>query len=119
MYGRFGDLWEGLAKNLAEVWGAGTAPLAWQTARTLAGAAPWLALAARPAPPARRLALAGGLLQLTVRLGGRLVAGADPRLAVAYPLADLVLLAVYADSVRRHRTGAPRTWKGRAYRSGP
>jgi hypothetical protein len=52
-------------------------------------------------------------------LGGRLVAGADPRLAVAYPLADLVLLAVYADSVRRHRTGAARTWKGRAYRSGP
>jgi GT2 family glycosyltransferase len=119
MYGRFGDLWEGLAKNLAEVWGAGTAPLAWQTARTLAGVAPWLAVAARPAPAARRLALAGGLLQLTVRLGGRLVAGADPRLAVAYPLADLVLLAVYADSVRRHRTGATRTWKGRAYRSGP
>jgi hypothetical protein len=31
-------------------------------------------------------------------------------------VADLVLLAVYADSVRRHRTGAPRTWKGRTYR---
>jgi len=116
MYGRFGDLWEGLAKNLAEVWGAGTGPLAWQAARTAAGWAPWLALAARPGPPARRVALAGGLLQLTVRAGGRLVAGADPRLAVAYPLADLVLLAVYADSVRRRRTGAPRTWKGRTYR---
>jgi hypothetical protein len=116
MYGRFGDLWEGLAKNLAEVWGAGSAPLAWQAARTAAGWAPWLALAARPGPPARRVALAGGLLQLTVRAGGRLVAGADPRLAVAYPLADLVLLAVYADSVRRRRTGAPRTWKGRTYR---
>jgi len=116
MYGRFGDLWEGLAKNLAEVWGAGTAPLAWQAARTAAGWAPWLALAARPGPPARRVALAGGLLQLTVRAGGRLVAGADPRLAVAYPLADLVLLAVYADSVRRRRTGAPLTWKGRTYR---
>jgi hypothetical protein len=115
MYGRFGDLWEGLAKNLAEVWGAGTAPLAWQAARTAAGWAPWLALAARPGPPARRVALAGGLLQLTVRAGGRLVAGADPRLAVAYPLADLVLLAVYADSVRRRRTGAPLTWKGRTY----
>ena len=62
---------------------------------------------------------AGGLLQLVVRAGGRLIAGADPRLAPAYPLADLVLLAVYADSVRRRRTGAPRTWKGRAYRSGP
>jgi cellulose synthase/poly-beta-1,6-N-acetylglucosamine synthase-like glycosyltransferase len=119
MYGRFGDLWEGLAKNLAEVWGAGPGSLARQAARALAGVAPWLALAARPAPPARRLALAGGLLQLTVRLGGRLVAGADPRLAVAYPAADLALLAVYADSVRRHRTGAPRTWKGRTYRSGP
>jgi len=116
MYGRFGDLWEGLAKNLAEVWGAGTGPLAWQAARTAAGWAPWLALAARPGPSARRVALAGGLLQLTVRAGGRLVAGADPRLAVAYPLADLVLLAVYADSVRRRRTGAPRTWKGRTYR---
>jgi glycosyltransferase involved in cell wall biosynthesis len=116
MYGRFGDLWEGLAKNLAEVWGAGTAPLAWQAARTAAGWAPWLALAARPGPPARRVALAGGLLQLTVRAGGRLVAGADPRLAVAYPLADLVLLAVYADSVRRRRTGAPLSWKGRTYR---
>jgi hypothetical protein len=117
MYGRFRDLWEGLAKNLAEVWGAGTAPLAWQAARTAAGWAPWLGLAARPqARVARRLALAGGLLQLTVRAGGRLVAGADPRLAIAYPLADLVLLAVYADSVRRRRTGAPVTWKGRTYR---
>jgi glycosyltransferase involved in cell wall biosynthesis len=116
MYGRFGDLWAGLVKNLAEVWGAGTAPLAWQAARAAAGWAPWLALAARPGPPARRVALAGGLLQLTVRAGGRLVAGADPRLAVAYPLADLVLLAVYADSVRRRRTGVPLTWKGRTYR---
>jgi hypothetical protein len=31
-------------------------------------------------------------------------------------VADLVLLAVYADSVRRRRTGAPLTWKGRTYR---
>jgi hypothetical protein len=120
MYGRFGDLWAGLAKNLAEVWGAGTAPLAWQAARTAAGWAPWLALAARPrGPAARRIAMAGGLLQLTVRAGGRLVAGADPRLALAYPVADLVLLAVYADSVRRRRTGAPLTWKGRTYPGGP
>jgi hypothetical protein len=121
MYGRFGDLWAGLAKNLAEVWGAGTAPLAWQAARAAAGWAPWLALAARPRGRAARLAAAGGLLQLTVRAGGRLVAGADPRLAVAYPVADLVLLAVYADSVRRHRTGASLTWKGRTYpaRHGP
>ena len=119
MYGRFGDLREGLAKNLAEVWGAGAGSLGWQAARTMAGIAPWLALAARPrAPAARRVALAGGLLQLTVRAGGRLVAGADPRLAVAYPAADLVLLAVYADSVRRRRTGAPVTWKGRSYRPG-
>jgi hypothetical protein len=118
MYGRFGDLWEGLAKNLAEVWGAGTGSLGWQAGRALAGVAPWLALAARPAPAARRVALAGGLLQLTVRAGGRLVAGADPRLAVAYPVADLVLLAVYADSVRRRRTGAPLTWKGRTYPAG-
>jgi Glycosyltransferase like family 2 len=117
MYGRFGDLWEGLAKNLAEVWGAGAGSLGWQVTRTLAGVAPWLGLAARPqARAARRVALAGGLLQLTVRAGGRLVAGADPRLAVTYPLADLVLLAVYADSVRRRRTGAPLTWKGRTYR---
>ncbi|HET7518981.1 MAG TPA: hypothetical protein VFN05_15100, partial [Actinomycetes bacterium] len=107
--------WEGLAKNLAEVWGAGPGSLAGQAVRALAGAAPWLALAARPGPAARRVALAGGLLQLTVRAGGRLVAGADPRLAVAYPVADLVLLAVYADSVRRHRTGAALTWKGRTY----
>jgi GT2 family glycosyltransferase len=120
MYGRFGDLWEGLAKNLAEVWGAGAGALGWQAARALAGVAPWLALAARPrARAARRVALAGGLLQLTVRAGGRLVAGADPRLAVAYPAADLALLAIYADSVRRHRTGAPVTWKGRTYRPTP
>ena len=116
MYGRFGDLWEGLAKNLAEVWGAGAGSLAWQATRTLAGVAPWVGLAARPqARAARRLALAGGLLQLTVRAGGRLVAGADPRLAVAYPAADLVLLAIYADSVRRRRSGAPVSWKGRTY----
>ena len=119
MYGRFGDLWEGLAKNLAEVWGADAGSLARQAARALAGAAPWVALAARPGPAARRVALAGGLLQLTVRAGGRAVAGADPRFAPAYPLADLVLLAVYADSVRRHRTGAPHTWKGRTYPAGP
>ena len=61
------------------------------------------------------LAVAGGLSQLTVRAGGRLVAGADPRFALAYPLADLVLLAVYADSVRRRRAGAALTWKGRTY----
>jgi GT2 family glycosyltransferase len=115
MYGRFGDLWEGLAKNLAEVWGAGAGDLARQAARTLAGVAPWLALAARPGPPARRVALAALALQLTVRAGGRLVAGADPRPALAYPAADLVLLAVYADSVRRRRTGAPVSWKGRTY----
>jgi GT2 family glycosyltransferase len=119
MYGRFGDLWEGLAKNLAEVWGAGPGSLARQAARALAGLAPWLALAARPGPAARRAALAGGLLQLTVRAGGRLVAGADPRLALAYPAADLVLLAVYADSVRRRRGGAPLTWKGRTYGPAP
>jgi hypothetical protein len=120
MYGRFGDLWEGLAKNLAEVWGAGAGSLGWQAARALAGVGPWLALAARPqARAARRLALAGGLLQLTVRAGGRLVAGADPRLALAYPAADLVLLAIYADSVRRRRTGAPVTWKGRTYPAAP
>ena len=118
MYGRFGDLWEGLAKNLAEVWGAGTGSLARQAARAAAGWAPWLALAARPRGRAARVAAAGGLLQLTVRVGGRLVAGADPRLAVAYPVADLVLLAVYADSVRRRRTGAPLTWKGRTYPAG-
>jgi glycosyltransferase involved in cell wall biosynthesis len=110
MYGRFGDLWQGLAKNLAEVWGADPGSLARQAARALAGLAPWLALGARPGPAARRVALAGGLLQLT--------AGADPRLAAAYPLADLVLLAVYADSARRHRPGAGRTWKGRTYRAG-
>jgi chlorobactene glucosyltransferase len=115
MYGRFGDLWEGLAKNLAEVWGAGPGDLTRQAARALAGVAPWLALAAGPGQAARRVALAGGLLQLTVRAGGRLVAGADPRLALAYPAADLVLLAVYADSVRRRRTGAPVGWKGRSY----
>jgi Glycosyltransferase like family 2 len=119
MYGRFGDLWEGLAKNLAEVWGAGAGDLARQGARALAGIAPWLALAARPGRRAARVALAGGLLQLTVRAGGRLVAGADPRLALAYPAADLVLLAVYADSVRRRRGGATVSWKGRAYPAAP
>jgi glycosyltransferase involved in cell wall biosynthesis len=118
MYGRPADLWQGLAKNLAEVWGAGAAPLAWQAARAAAGWAPWLALAARPSAPAARVAAAGGLLQLTVRAGGRLVAGADPRLAPAYPLADAVLLAVYADSVRRRRTGAAVAWKGRRYPAG-
>ena len=120
MYGRFGDLWEGLAKNLAEVWGAGTGSLGWQAVRALAGVAPWAALAARPqARAARTVALAGGLAQRTVRAGGRLVAGADPRLAVAYPAADLVLLAIYADSVRRRRTGAAVTWKGRTYPAAP
>jgi len=118
MYSRFGDLREGLARNLAEVWGGGAGSLARQAARAAAGAAPWLALAARPGPAARRVAVAGGLLQLTVRVGGRLVAGADPRLAPGYPLADAVLLAVYADSVRRRRSGAPVTWKGRTYRAG-
>jgi hypothetical protein len=58
------------------------------------------------------------VLEEFLRAGGRLVAGADPRLAAAYPLADLVLLAVYADSVRRRRTGAPLTWKGRTYPAG-
>jgi hypothetical protein len=29
-----------------------------------------------------------------------------------------VLLAIYADSVRRRRTGAPVAWKGRTYPAG-
>jgi hypothetical protein len=44
MYGRFGDLWEGLAKNLAEVWGADAGSLVRQATRALAG----------PPGPARR-----------------------------------------------------------------
>ena len=36
-------------------------------------------------------------------------------LAVAYPAADLILLAIYADSVRRRRGGAPVSLKGRTY----
>jgi cellulose synthase/poly-beta-1,6-N-acetylglucosamine synthase-like glycosyltransferase len=119
MYGRFGDLREGLARNLAEVWGAGAGSLGWQAGRALAGMAPWLALAARPQTrSSRRNAQTRGVQQLTVRAGGRLVAGADPRLALAYPAADLVLLAIYADSVRRRRTGAPVAWKGRTYPAG-
>jgi hypothetical protein len=108
MYGCFGDLWAGLAKNLAEVWGAGPADLTRQAARALAGLAPWLALAARPGPPARRVALAGGLLQLTVRAGGRLVAGADPRLALDYPAARNDPGTVVAEAGRRTPRGTGR-----------
>ena len=53
MYGRFGDLWEGLAKNLAEVWGAGAGSLGWQVTGTLAGVAPWLGWRPGPGPERR------------------------------------------------------------------
>jgi Glycosyltransferase like family 2 len=116
MYQRPGELWAGLAKNLAEVFGADRAAVAGRAGRALAGVAPWAALAARPSGPARRVALAGGVLQLAIRAGGRLVAGAGVRWAPAYPLADAVLLAVHLDSVRRRRgAGRPLTWKGRRY----
>ena len=118
MYRRPADLRAGLARNLAEVWGSGAGPVARQAGRALAGAAPWVALAARPGRAARRVALAGGLLQLLVRAGGRRVARAELRWALAYPLADAVLLAVYLDSVRRRRGRRTVTWKGRAYRAG-
>ena len=60
MYGRFGDLWEGLAKNLAEVWGTGAGSLAWQAARAacrvgaLAGPGRPAAGPGRPGGPGRR-----------------------------------------------------------------
>jgi hypothetical protein len=119
MYERPGDLREGLARNLAEVWGSDAGAVGRQTARALLGALPW-ALSAGPWRPAgrpRAMLLAAGLLQLATRAGGRLRSGADPRWALAYPLADAVLLAVYVDSVRRRRTGARVTWKGRTYRA--
>jgi len=122
MYERPGDLREGLARNLAEVWGSGPGAVARQAARAVLAALPWVALAVprlRPARPAPRAALlAAGLLHLVTRAGGRLRSGADPRWALAYPAADAVLLAVYLDSVRRRRTGRPVTWKGRAYPAG-
>ena len=119
MYERPGDLWAGLARNLAEVWGSGAGAVGWQAARALLAALPWAALALprlRPARPGPRATLAAaGLLHLATRAGGRFRAGADPRWALAYPAADAVLLAVYLDSVRRHRTGRQVRWKGRAY----
>jgi len=122
MYQRPGDLWEGLARNLAEVWGSGACALGGQAARALLAALPWVALAVprlRPDRTGPRAALlAAGLLHLATRAGGRLRAGADPRWALAYPVADAVLLAVYLDSARRHRSGRPVTWKGRAYPAG-
>jgi hypothetical protein len=122
MYERPAELWQGLARNLGEVWGAGAAPLARQSARAALAAAPWLALAAarrRGRDPRRTAALfAAGLAHLVVRAGGRWASGADPRFALAYPLADAVLLAVYGDSALRSRLGRPVTWKGRRYQPG-
>jgi GT2 family glycosyltransferase len=122
MYERPGDLREGLARSLAEVWGSGPGPVGGQAARALLAVLPWVALAVprlRPARPGPRAALLGaGLLHLATRAGGRWRAGADPRWALAYPAADAVLLAVYLDSVRRQRTRRPVTWKGRAYPAG-
>jgi hypothetical protein len=147
MYERPADLWAGLARTLAEVWGGDARCVARQAARAVLGAAPWVALAARlarrgrvaggagaAAPAGRRghragpggeggrvggwALLAAGLAHLTIRAGGRLVSRADPRWAVAYPAADAVLLAAYADSVRRRRAGRTVAWKGRSYRLG-
>jgi len=116
MYRRPGDAWQGLARSLADVWGTTPGAVAGQAARAFGGWAPWAALALRPgARPARALALLGGALHLAVRAGGRAVAGADPRWAVGYPVADGLLLAVYLDSVSRRRRGAPVRWRGRSY----
>jgi glycosyltransferase involved in cell wall biosynthesis len=118
MYERPDELWRGLARNLAEVWGDGAGAVARQAARALLATAPWAALAAtaRRGDRAGAAALAAaGLAHLVVRAGGRCRAGADPRYALAYPLADAVLLAVYGDSVLRRRLGRPVTWKGRRY----
>jgi Glycosyl transferase family 21 len=117
MYGRPADLREGLARNLAEVWGSDARAVGRQAGRALLAAVPWALLAASPRPAGRPRAmlLAAGLLHLATRAGGRLRSGADPRWALAYPVADTVLLAVYLDSVRRRRTAAPVAWKGRSY----
>ncbi|HEU4400063.1 MAG TPA: glycosyltransferase family 2 protein [Actinomycetota bacterium] len=119
MYERPGDLWEGLAKNLAEVWGSSAAAVSRQAGSAILGAVPWAVLAVpRLRPPPwwpRALLLAAGLLHVVVRAGGRYRAGAEVRWAVAYPAADLVLLAIYLDSVRRRRVGGTVSWKGRTY----
>ena len=118
MYQRPGALWQGLARNLAEVWGDDAGALARQAARALLASAPWAALAAPRRRRGRAAAalLGAGLAHLVVRAGGRWRAGTDPRYALAYPLADAVLLAVYGDSVLRRRRGRPVAWKGRSYR---
>ena len=118
-YRRPAALWQGLARNLAEVWGDDPGALARQAARALLAAAPWAALAAPRRRRGRAAAalLGAGLAHLVVRAGGRWRAGTDPRYALAYPLADAVLLAVYGDSVRRRRRGRPVAWKGRSYRA--
>ncbi|HYT25099.1 MAG TPA: glycosyltransferase [Actinomycetota bacterium] len=121
MYERPGQLAEGLARNLAEVWGGDARAVARQAGRALLAALPWAALAAprlRRAGLPRAALLAAGLLHLATRAGGRLRAGADPRWALAYPVADAVLLAVYLDSVHRRLAGRPVAWKGRAYPAG-
>ncbi len=122
MYERPGELWRGLARNLAEVWGDDAGAVARQAARALLAAAPWAALAAAARRGGERRGsaalLAAGLAHLAVRAGGRWRSGADPRYALAYPLADAVLLAVYGDSVLRRRLGRPVAWKGRRYQPG-
>ena len=116
MYGRFGDLWAGLAK--AWPWSGGPGRPRWpgrRPGRRPGGRPGWLY-------PARGAAARHGRRRpARADRPGRWPAGrrGRPALAAAYPLADLVLLAVYADSVRRHRTGAPFHRRGAHHRPPP
>ncbi len=125
MYGGFADAWGGMARNaLPGALGSGAVywpfVLAWAAlfalppATVIALAARCLAGRRSAPPPLARLALGamGGQLALRLAVGYR---HHWPMRDVALqPLGAVLMLGVFVDSWRRHRTGAI-TWRGRRY----
>jgi glycosyltransferase involved in cell wall biosynthesis len=95
MYRDLAGIRAGLVKNQAALY-----PGAVATLRRLA----WLL-----APLASRRPWA----LVVVSAGGRAAAGQNPLYGLLSPLARIVLAGIHVESVWRHRTGRPVSWKGR------
>ncbi len=92
MYTGFTELRAGLVKNQAPLHRRPLAHLAWLLA-PVATRQPWAAV--------------------VVSAGGRLASGQNPLYGLAAPLARLVLVGLYVESLWRARTGRTVAWKGR------
>lgn len=113
MYETTPELWNGFAKNLAGMRGTRGRDVAAELWRRLAPL--WLPIVAWLLDrngPGGAVAVRAVVAAFNARLVARVVALADPHLAVLAPVSDALHAGIYLDSVRRWRKGSVQ-WKGR------